>query len=223
MSGRAAPCAGDADRGARETVVRDVIRGLYEGRYEPGQRLYEAQLTRIHGISRGPVREALNKLAAMDIVELTLQRGARVKVLRVDEALDTLVVVRELIALAARLAALNIDRPGAREKMASVGRDLATFDPSSDGAEFALARDSFYAALTEIAGNTQLKAMLPVVRIHLIRVQFRAVLRATDATKHKDYRRIAQAVLSGRPGEAEAAVLAHFARAIEALRDFRGN
>ena len=61
----------------RERVVRDLIRGLYEGRYKPGQRLIEAQLTATYGISRGPVREALNRLAASGIVVLTPSAAPR--------------------------------------------------------------------------------------------------------------------------------------------------
>src|ERR1700724_627115 len=34
----------------REAVVRDIVNGLYDGRYEPGQRLQEAQLTTAYGI-----------------------------------------------------------------------------------------------------------------------------------------------------------------------------
>lgn len=206
---------------ARDHVVRDLVRGLYEGQYEPGQRLFEAQLTRRHGVSRGPVREALNLLAATGIVELALQRGARVRVLRIDEALDALVVAQTLVALAARLAAENIDKPGARLRLEQAWRKLAAFDEASPGAAYAGARDGFYAALSDIAGNSTLKSALPTVVIHLIRVQFRAVLGATDAARHADYQRIANAVLAGRPKEADAAVRAHFDRALQAMRAYR--
>jgi DNA-binding GntR family transcriptional regulator len=57
-------------RSLREIILRAIIRSLYEGRYDLSQRLIEAELTAAHGVSRGPVREALNRLAAMGIVEL---------------------------------------------------------------------------------------------------------------------------------------------------------
>lgn len=220
VAASACPSAPDAI-GAREIVVRDLIRGLYEGRFEPGQRLFEAELTASFGLSRGPVREAMNALAAMGIVDLTLQRGARVKVLSIDEAIDTLVVAQALVALAARLAAQNIERPGARARLESANKTLAGFDPSSPSVEFARARDQFYAAIGEIAGNDQLNASMPTVRIHLIRVQFRSVLNATDRMRQPDYRRIAAAVLAGRPKAAEMAARMHFNRALDAMRAYR--
>jgi DNA-binding GntR family transcriptional regulator len=211
----------DGEKSVAETLVRDVIRGLYDGRFEPGQRLYEAQLTSIYGISRGPLREAFNKLSAIGIVDLTMQRGARVKVLTINEALDTLVVAQTLVSLAAKLAATHIAKPGAKARMKAASDKLTTFDPSANSADFARARDSFYATLTDIADNTQLKLILPMVRIHLIRVQFRALLHQTDAKRHSDYRRIAQAVLSGQSTEAATAARNHFMHAITALETFR--
>lgn len=207
--------------GVRETIVRDIVRGLYDGRYEPGQRLTEAELTNAYAVSRGPVREALNVLAARNIVELTPQRGAQVRVLPIDEAIDTLVVAQNLIGLAARLAASNGDPPG-RARLEAALAKLSAFNPDTGSAEYAIARDGFYGALTALAANVQLNRILPTVHIHLIRVQFRPVLRSTDASRHRDYQRIAEAVLAARPREAEAAARAHIERAIGKLLAFRG-
>lgn len=209
------------EAGVREGIVRDIVRGLYDGRYEPGQRLPEAELTRAYAVSRGPVREALNVLAARNIVELTPQRGAQVRVLPIDEAIDTLVVAQNLIGLAARLAALNGD-PTGRARLKEALAKLSAFNPDTGSAEYAIARDGFYGALTALAANVQLSRILPAVHIHLIRVQFRPVLRSTDASRHRDYQRIAEAVLAARPRDAEAAARAHIERAIGKLRTFRG-
>ena len=45
----------------------------------PGQRLIEADLTRDYRVSRGPVREALKRLAAEGVLTLTRHRGAYVR------------------------------------------------------------------------------------------------------------------------------------------------
>lgn len=152
-----------------------------------------------------------------------MQRGARVKILSIDDALDTLVVAQTLVALAARLAAQNIHRDGARAELEAAAARLEVFDASNVAADFALARSSFYGTLANIANNGQLRLLLPGVRIHLIRVQFRVFLQQIDARRHSDYRRIAEAVLAGRESDAENAVRLHFARAIEALRLCRGD
>ena len=214
--GRNKPAPG----GAREFIVHDIIRRLYDGQYEPGQRLQETQLTATYGMSRGPVREALNALAAMNIVELAPQRGAQLRVLRIEEAIDTLVVAQNLIGLAARLAASQDPNSKAGEKFKACVDALQQFEPDADDSQFAIARDNFYRALTAMAGNSELSRILPTVRVHLIRVQFRSLLRVTDSTRLQDYQRIADAVLSGQARQAETAARAHIERAIARLKSF---
>ena len=207
----------------RETVVRDIVKGLYDGRYEPGQRLQEAQLTSTYGISRGPVREALNALSAQGIVDLTPQRGAQVRVLGVEEAIDTLIVAQTLIGLSARLAATRASQSPHRDKLVNALEAILAFDAEATGADFGVARDTFYGAITSMASNRELSRLLPTVRIHLIRVQFRSVLNAHERRWKTDYRRIAEAILAGRPGKAEAAARAHLGRAINRLRAFQSS
>lgn len=213
----AAHRADDDSLSPREQVVRNIIRGLYDGRYTPGQRLKEIDLTKSMSVSRGPVREALNRLAASGIVSLTLQRGAHVRRLSRDEAIGILVIVQSLVGLAARFAA---ERAGVEdsERLGAALDRLMRFDPASNAPEHALARDHFYATLTDMSGNAELKRILPTVQIHLIRTQFRAEMAATHRHRHNDYRRITAGVAAGKPAVAETAARAHIARAIAALR-----
>ncbi len=207
----------DGSHSPREKVVRNIIRGLYEGRYKPGQRLKEIELTKSMGVSRGPVREALNRLAANGIVSLTLQRGAQVRQLSHSEAIGILFVVQSLVGLAARFAAERIVVENSGRLDAALDR-LMRYDPSSNAPEHALARDHFYATLTDMAGNAELKRILPTVQIHLIRTQFRVEMAATNRYRHNDYRRISAAVTAGNPAAAEKAAKTHIARVINALQ-----
>jgi len=197
--------------------VRQVIRGLYDGRYEPGQRLQEAQLTAEFQVSRGPVREALNRLAAMGVVTLTPQRGAQIRRLSVEEAVDILVVVQVLVGTGARLAAERIDRPGAREKLREAFEKLAAFDQFSAASAYAMARNAFYGVITATAGNPELRRILPGVQVHLIRVQFRAAMRNVDRRRHRDYEEIVEAIYVGDSAAAERAARRHIGRSITAL------
>jgi DNA-binding GntR family transcriptional regulator len=207
----------------REAIVRNIIDGLYDGRFEPGQRLQEAQLTAAFGISRGPVREALNALSAMGIVDLTPQRGAQVRVLGIEEAIDTLIVVQTLIGLSARLAATRAPQGSQRDNLVKSLETILAFDAEAGGADYGRARDSFYGSITALASNVELSRVLPTVRIHLIRVQFRSVLREYERRWRGDYRRIADAILAGRPREAESAARTHVGRAIDCLRAFQSS
>lgn len=209
-------------RSPRELIVRDIIKGLYEGRYVPGQRLVEADLTAHYRVSRGPVREALNWLAAHGIVSLTLQRGAQVRRLSREEAIDILVVVESLIGLAACLAALRAQSSEEERKLRGALTRLEEFDPTSGSPEYAHARDSFYGALMDIAGNAELRRIMPGTLVHLVRVQYRDAWRATARSRHADYRAIAKAVFTGQAQAAESAARAHIAKMIAVLAHHPG-
>jgi DNA-binding GntR family transcriptional regulator len=86
-------------------VVRSMLEGLYQGRYVPGQRLTEGDLMRTFAVSRGSVREALNRLEAEGVVTLTRNKGAYIRALTRSDADDALAIVEVVIGLAARLAA----------------------------------------------------------------------------------------------------------------------
>jgi DNA-binding GntR family transcriptional regulator len=211
-----------ASAGVRDRIVRDVIRGLYEGRYEPGQRLQEGQLTAAYTVSRGPVREAIYALAAMNIVELTPQSGAQVRVVSIQEAIDTLIVAQSLIGLSARLAAERHDDLAASQRLVAALETINAFSTDEVSAPAALSREAFYGAITNMAANVELSRLLPTVRVHLIRVQFRSVLRADDGRRRSDYRRIASAIRAGEPNKAEKAARLHLARSITLLRAHQG-
>ena len=92
-----------ADR-VREALEEDVVLG----RILPGNRLDEVALAARFGVSRTPVREALNRLAASGLVELRARRGAFVKAIGIAQVVEMFEVMAELEALCARLDARRI-------------------------------------------------------------------------------------------------------------------
>ena len=69
-----------------DRVVAAIVGGILSGRYGPGQKLIEADITQAVGMSRGPVREALKRLDAEGIVTLMPHRGAYIRAMTRDEA-----------------------------------------------------------------------------------------------------------------------------------------
>src|SRR3954469_2267925 len=99
-----------ADSGALE---RDLLRdrayvalrdAIVDGTLAPGERLRDAELCTWLGLSRTPVREALNRLEHDGLVESAPQRFTRVAPLDRRTARDAFPVVAALHALAAELA-----------------------------------------------------------------------------------------------------------------------
>lgn len=62
----------------RDEVFIRLLDAIVEGDLSPGEQLYDAEIEKWVGVSRTPVREALNQLAAMGLVEIMPQKRTRV-------------------------------------------------------------------------------------------------------------------------------------------------
>jgi DNA-binding GntR family transcriptional regulator len=174
---------------------------IVEGVIQAGSKLSEAELSTIYGVSRAVVREAINRLENVSLVERKPNVGARVVTLT-HRGLVQLYQVREALeGMAARLAAQNM----ADDEIAQLSQLLANhFEEVKDG-------ESYYQEAGDVdfhyrillgSHNQQLISMLSNNIYHLVRM-YRVQLgmagpRVTTAfTEHKN---IVQAI-SNRDGE----------------------
>jgi DNA-binding GntR family transcriptional regulator len=178
-----------------DVVFQEVLNGLYDGRYVPGQKLIESDLTRRFKVSRGSVREALKRLGSEGVVKLSLHRGAYIRTLSRSEARDVLLLMEVMIGLAARLAANNIGRPGAADRIRQSYERLTSVDVARNFVEFSRARQSFYDTVVDVGGNRELAKLLP--SMHLLRIQYRAYRSTNDTIRVEHYRQITEAILAG--------------------------
>jgi DNA-binding GntR family transcriptional regulator len=94
-----------------EIDVADSLRdGILRGDYVAGQRLVEADLCERFGTTRFIIRSALQSLAAQGLVEVRRNRGARVRTVTIDEAIEISEVRRALEGLCAARAAERATR-----------------------------------------------------------------------------------------------------------------
>ncbi|KKJ78593.1 hypothetical protein WH95_00355 [Kiloniella litopenaei] len=84
---------------------RQLEHEIVLGEIVPGTRLDEVALTERFGVSRTPVREALQQLNMMQLVEIRPRRGAFVKKMSLRELVDMFEVMAELEGTCGKLAA----------------------------------------------------------------------------------------------------------------------
>lgn len=191
-----------------DLILRDILRGLADGRFAPGQRLSEPDLMRRYGVGRSTVREALGRLAAGGVVDLVAHRGARIRLLGRSEAANVLRVTGALLALAARQAAEAVAAGADAGGLALAANGFVT-----GGGTDPRARARYYRALAALAGNRELERLLPSMQVHLIRAQFGQA----HPQGMRDHRALTQAVCTGAPDRAEAAAIRHIRRLIDTL------
>ncbi|MBL4929549.1 GntR family transcriptional regulator [Fuscibacter oryzae] len=89
-------------------IVDDIRRDLLTGRLPPGSLLSQTDLATAHGVSRIPVRDALQALAAEKLVTIVPGKGARVLSLTPEELAELydlrILLEGDLIARATSLA-----------------------------------------------------------------------------------------------------------------------
>ncbi|MFF5563695.1 GntR family transcriptional regulator [Streptomyces sp. NPDC012623] len=139
----------------RERVYEALLELITTRALQPGQHLVESELAGHLGVSRQPVREALQRLNTEGWVDLRPAQGAFVHEPTEEEA-DQLLTVRTLLeAEAARLAAANSGTAGiaALEELCARG-ERAVADDEVDRAVTVNA--AFHAKVMELAGNVVL-------------------------------------------------------------------
>lgn len=106
----------------QELSLTDRLRqDIIAGNLVPHQRLIEADVAAEHGASRGDVRLALNELITEGLVERIPNRGARVRKVSLDEAIEITEVRGAVESLCARKAAEKLT-----EEQADELRDIGT-------------------------------------------------------------------------------------------------
>ncbi len=196
------------------------MRGLYEGRYAPGQRLIEADIKLEYGVSRGSAREALKRLGTEGLLTISLHKGARIRRLDRKEMLDILGLLEVLTGYSCRLCA---ERVGDRDVADAFRRhydELLAHEGQQDSPGFVKARNRFFRAIVELSGNGELQRLMPTLHLHLIRVQLKRTDVDAAMARFDSYRSIGEAILAGDGARADAAAKAHvglFAAIVEAL------
>lgn len=194
-----------------DKVVDAIYRGILTGRFVPGQKLIEADLGLSLGVSRGPIREALKRLCAEGVVELTRHRGGYIRVLTRREAFDFMEILEVLTCFIARKA---VAAAGSAEKVAEVREAFEALahyrDPFHGDKLMPEQRGHFYDTLIKAGSNSQIASVMPMMRIHLLRLQVEPYYSGTDMRSRIDeYAAITEAVLAGDAPQADKAMRRH--------------
>jgi DNA-binding GntR family transcriptional regulator len=147
--------------------IRDRILNFV---FLPGVKISDDEIAKTLGMSRSPVREALNRLVEQGLVESRPNRGFVVKVYTRKEVADHYMLREALECLAVRMAIQSMDR----EKIKSIKDLLATYPSimkSHDIARFNAIDERFHDLIALYSDNVALYEALRNLhgRIRIIR------------------------------------------------------
>lgn len=207
-------------RGATvEHIVERLRDDIVSRRLAAGAHLVENDLTIRFAVSRGPVREALRRLAAEGLVDQFPHRGAWVRKRGRHELRELFQIFIELQSLAAQLAAANGD-PAARSAFErAIAR--AQDGGAAENDEFTWENNAFHEAALALAGSGQLLEVTRRLHLPLLLARIGDAIGgdggAPDAASER--RAIAAAILAGDPQAAGAGMRAHLTAMLARLAD----
>jgi DNA-binding GntR family transcriptional regulator len=191
---------------------------IVAGRLMPNERLVEADLTQWLGVGRSAVRAALARLEHEGLVELEPHRGARVRRVPVDEAIEILQARAALEGLAVRQAAVHAS-PEDVDELRAILSEMRRLLDAGDLIAASDANALLHDRLRRIGGHATANRLIAQLRSQLVRFEYRTIL-VPGRSEHSfaEHTAIVEAVATGDPDAAEAAVRSHLSHVGDALR-----
>ncbi len=191
---------------------------LTRGDLAPGQRLIEGDLAAFYGVTRASLRAALIDLTAEGLVERIPNRGARVRVVSLEEAVaitECRMVLEGLCAARAAERATDDDIESLRALGAQMQEAVADGEPLT----YSERNRELHRRVRVIANQPVADAVLDRLNAQLVRHQFRLSLRpGRPQVSLGEHLAIIDGIARRDPAAAEAAARAHLSSVIEALR-----
>jgi DNA-binding GntR family transcriptional regulator len=202
----------------RSAAVVDLVRqAILAGRYEPGDRLVEADLSAAFGASRGAVRSAIVELAHEGLVERVANRGARVRAVSVQEAIDITEVRMAVEGLCAAKAAERITDAEIVE-LRALGAEMKRAVHEGEVDTYSQLNQRLHGRVREISAQPVAADVLSRLRAQNVRHQFALARRpGRPHVSLPEHLAIIDELCARSPDGAERAVRRHISSVLEAL------
>jgi DNA-binding GntR family transcriptional regulator len=200
----------------RQAVYDTLAEMIAGGSLKPGQHLVESELADHLGVSRQPIREALQRLAVDGWVELRPAYGAYVHIPTPEEVAQLLGVRSVLEAYSAREAAQH-----ATEERVARLRDLYDAGMAAlavdDESLLVTANADLHAYIVQMSGNRVLTELISQVE-RRVRWYYTPIARPRGKDAWREHEGLIQAIGAGDADLAERLMRAHTERTTEFYR-----
>jgi DNA-binding GntR family transcriptional regulator len=196
----------------RADLIADELEELvFSGHFSDGDRLDEIRLTKQFGVSRTPIREALQRLVASGLAEQIPRRGVFIRQPGPVELMEMFETMAEIEGVCGRLAAQRISDE-ALETLEQANRRCRQAVDSSDIDGYYRENELFHHLIYKQAGNDFLEQ--EALRLHRRLKPFRRHqlrLRGRMAQSMSEHEAIVAALRSGDPDQAASVLRGHVA------------
>ena len=212
------PSAIRIPRDTYASIVTNRLRAsIVDGSLEPGSQLSEVDLANSFGVSRGPVREALQRLVQEGLLLSEPHRGVFIPVLTDDDVLDIYLAREALESAAVRTIVANDNSAAASRALDQYVTQMEQAEAAGDWAAVGNHDLEFHVALVDASDSPRLRRMFSTV-ISETRLCL-GVLTAADARSELvgEHRQVCDLMQAGETEQALAVLKKHFDDAVVTL------
>ena len=209
---------GPVDRESTPSIIARKLReAIAHGELRPGTQLGEADLARELGVSRGPLREAMQRLTQEGLLISIRNRGLFVIELTGDDVYD-IYVARTAVERAAAAEIFRRDPFAAGTRLSSIIKKMARASDRLDGEEIGAADLEFHEELVRMAQSPRLSRMH-----HTLLTETRMCVTALQETypppddRVPEHNEIADAFIAGDAGLVDRLLIEHMRDAVVRL------
>jgi DNA-binding GntR family transcriptional regulator len=202
----------------RQDAYRKLREAIVSGRFHPNERLVEASVATQLGAGRTAVRAALVRLDQEGLVVLEPNRGARVRLISDQEALEIEEVRATLEGMLARRAATRA-KPADLQDLQQVIVEMRSRVEEGDSIGYSELNVSFHQRIWAAAEHPTASRVVGGLKSQGIRFQYQTILRPGRTERSlREHEAIFNALKSHDGDAAEAAMREHLAEVLETLK-----
>lgn len=200
------------------TITDDIREDILTGRFEPGDRLLEVPLSEQYACGRAAVRTALVALTAEGLVEHEVNRGATVRRITVEGAIQITQARAAIESLIASEAARHTTAADHRE-LTGIIDDMRAAVEADRGGDYSALNGLFHQRLSEMSGHEVAAELVANLRNRAAHHQYRlAIMPDRPVESLAQHAAIVEAVLASDEAAAADAMRAHLESVIEVLQ-----
>ncbi|MGC5566090.1 GntR family transcriptional regulator [Streptomyces sp. FR-108] len=216
MPKEARPSTGEQ---ARQHALTHLRQAILRGEMSPAQRLVENELAEQFDVTRASVRAALIELESEGLVERIRNRGSRVRVVTVEEAVAITECRMVLEGLCAGKAAVEADDEQLAQ-LTALGEAMSKAVADGEPVTYSDLNHELHARIRQFSGQQVAVGLLERLNAQLVRHRFQLALRPGRPQKSlSEHLAMIDAIRARDPRAAEEAVRSHLAGVIDALRE----
>jgi len=197
----------------KNVAYEDLKSRILLNEFPPGSFLAERQLASTLGMSKTPVKAALERLELEGFIAVSPQQGIVVRELNISEIADQYEIRAALECFVVRAIAgkLNDDQVGRLEENLAAQKAILKQSKIQQGVALDAA---FHIMLTEFLGNQEILRVMKQLREKIQRVVMLVVQASPQRidTSYPEHRAIADAVIQGQPAQAARLIEEHLER-----------